>query len=273
MKNLTIALTGILLWAASTESRAADDPDVEKLRRYMFSSAQNEAEREAGVRALLAAKPQLANAKDGRSTVLGMALDNIGIAGDMGRLAKKLAEMLVAKKANVNAVNPEGESLLLHYALFARAEAMAFLVAHGAKVDAKDGDGRTSLHRVALLIEQYGEASGPRLIEQNLRAAKILLDAKAPIEARDKNGKTPLALTAFLGNQKMTALLLERGADLNAKDKDGYSVLAGVKMRGEKIRIGHGEKRHYFTNEKERARLPAVIALLEKKGAKDMRPR
>jgi ankyrin repeat protein len=270
MRTTTWTVICALAIAGATRARA-EDPDFAKLHKYVFSSTQFEAQREADVRKALEANPRLANATDGTSTALGWTLDQIGVAGDLGRKAAKLAEWLVAKKANVEAPNKDGESLLVHYALFARVEAMAFLVKHGANVHAKDSDGRTSLHRVALLIEHADEKSGPQLIEKNLRAAKVLLDGKAQIDARDKNGKTPLALTAFLGNPKMTEFLLSKGADINAKDKDGYSVLAGVKMRGEKISIRGEAKRHYFTNEKERARLPPVIAILEKKGAKDIR--
>jgi len=102
-------------------------------------------------------------------------------------------------------------------------------------------------------------------VQGYLRALKVLLDGKCPIDAKDKRGVTALAATSFLGNLKMTELLVAGGADVNAKDKDGYSVLGRIKLR-------HAPK-DSFANARERALLPPVIAFLEKKGAKDVRPK
>jgi ankyrin repeat protein len=265
MKRLLMTL----LLVPSVAMAQGNDADLKVMRDYVYSSKQTEAAREAALRKLLDAKPAAAKAKEGDGTALSWALDSAGIAGDLGRKARHLAELLVAKGADVNArVGRDPEAMLIKYARFARVEAMEILVKHKANVKVTDADGRTALHWVALLNENSRDPKDPvpaAHVQSYLRALKVLLDGKCPIDAKDKRGVTALAATSFLGNLKMTELLLSRGADVNAKDKDGYSVLGRIKLR-------QGPK-DSFASARERASLPPVIALLQKKGAKDLRPK
>jgi len=74
--------------------------------------------------------------------------------------------------------------------------------------------------------------------------AELLLARGAQVDARDRNGQTPLHLAAqdnygtplFLqardGYQKVVELLLAHGADMNAKDDKGKTPLALAAQNG-----------------------------------------
>ena len=153
--------------------------------------------------------------------------------------------------------------LLVKYGMFAQLEPMQILLARGANPDAGDQDGRGALHWLATMSELDKE---PAVIQRKLKAATLLLDRKAKINAKDKWGKTPLHIAAFIGAKRMTELLLARGADINAKDKDGYSVLGACQLR-----VGDGKGKPTFTNAKEKEATREVIKLLQAKGARDER--
>jgi ankyrin repeat protein len=87
------------------------------------------------------------------------------------------------------------------------------LLDHGAKVDAEDEKGWTSLHHAC---------------RRGLRSAiiRILLDYGAQADARDHRGRTPLHLSAhFILRPDSAQLLLDHGADFNARDNEGRTPL------------------------------------------------
>lgn len=61
--------------------------------------------------------------------------------------------------------------------------------------------------------------------KENKDIVKLLLENGADIESTDlKNGNTPLFLSA--NNLEITKLLIDKGANVNAKNKEGFSPLA-----------------------------------------------
>ena len=90
------------------------------------------------------------------------------------------------------------------------------LLRHGARAGAETNDDRTAAHVAA--------AQGHDEI------LRIVLDAGAPIEGRDRNGATPLLFAVMEGRRAATETLLARGADPNARVK-GYSALRLATLR------------------------------------------
>jgi ankyrin repeat protein len=136
-------------------------------------------------------------------------------AGELGRTAFQVAasegkveslKFLLAKGAKVDYTIPQmSDGSALHLATFyGHLDAVRLLVESGANVNkAETGRGRTPLHQIA----DHGNFDGKRR-----DIAVLLLDKGANIDARDSEGKTPLALALENRNDGAVKLLRERGA-------------------------------------------------------------
>jgi ankyrin repeat protein len=144
----------------------------------------------------------------------------------------EMIDLLVRYGADVNAVRSPsryGVFSPLHAAVgYDRFEVAEALIKHGAKLEAKDGDGRTPLHRAAM--------------QGNMRMAELLLKYKARLDNREdyhamrinddaglpwgwKSMNTILHSTAESGRPEMVAWLLARGLDPNAQNTRKQSPL------------------------------------------------
>jgi len=139
------------------------------------------------------------------------------------------------------AVNPAADQALRDASLEGRYELMVKAVEDGARIDAQDPDGRTSLMYAAFnghtdcarwLLER-GAAVGAR---ENLgrtalmfastgpfpETVQLLLEfASNPHDADDFEGWTALMFAAGEGQIEVVRVLLENSANPSAKDKDG----------------------------------------------------
>jgi len=118
----------------------------------------------------------------------------------------QVAELLVAKGADVNAMSREGRTPLMFAAYRGSTGMVRLLLDKGANVNAAAGQG-TALHWAA----RWGQPG----------VAELLIARGADLEARYEHGGTPLHDAVAVGYEKVAALLLEKGADVNAKSGAG----------------------------------------------------
>jgi ankyrin repeat protein len=136
----------------------------------------------------------------------------------VGEGLAKVVEVLLKHGADPNLPNPDDAGTSLHAAAFnMHPRVTQVLLAHGAKVDARDENGRTPLWHAAF---EKGQRS--------LDVARALIAAGADPNAADQEGETPLIRAALEGNAPMTKLLLDAGAKPNIKDQDGHTALVWV---------------------------------------------
>lgn len=116
----------------------------------------------------------------------------------------RLLRALIGKGADVNCAHAGLTPLLATTRACheGRPEMVTSLVANGADPARADTDGNTPLHHAALC----GEPA----------VAAILIDAQAPLEARNRNQSTPLAVAAEAANWPVLRFLAEHGAHADA---------------------------------------------------------
>lgn len=61
--------------------------------------------------------------------------------------------------------------------------------------------------------------------ENNIKMAKLLLEAGVPVNGADDRGKTPLHMAVSYGDLDIVRLLLDHGANVNQEDREGISPI------------------------------------------------
>jgi ankyrin repeat protein len=115
------------------------------------------------------------------------------------------------------ALDEEGTPLLLHAAQSLHLAIAADLLDRGVEVGATDPSGETALHRVANLRRVDGAKAA--------QMASLLLERKAPVDAVNHLGVTPLHHAVRARNLAVAEVLLANGANPNAADKRGSTPL------------------------------------------------
>ena len=189
----------------------------------------------AQVRALLAADPGLAAARDEKnvSAVLNARyyrqeaiLDLLVEAGaplDLWEAAvtgrtKRVAELLDGDASLSKAYSGDGFAPL-HAAYFAPPEVIELLLARGADANAQ------SRNAMALRPLHSAASTG------NPRNVELLLKAGADPNARQHGGWTPIHAAAQAGNEPVVKLLLSYGADPAAANESGQTALGLAKEK------------------------------------------
>jgi cytohesin len=117
----------------------------------------------------------------------------------------------------------------LHFAARDGRYAIArLLVELGADVDAETQYGDTPLHLAAqsrlLACANLDHEDSAGLTEGHLAVVKLLLDANASVDPRNRGGTTPLQNAATCNDVEIASLLIAKGADMNNRGGQ-YSVL------------------------------------------------
>jgi len=161
----------------------------------------------------------------------------ISLHSAAGRGDTEDIEKLLALGADVDGREGNG-STALHWAVWAgHTDASRLLLERGARAGAQDDGGTTSLHLAAFRGDK--------------EAMELLLAHGADPNAKDKGGITPLHDAVEQGHKDATLLLLNRGADVNATDKRGYTALylatAAGKSKLMQLLLGAGAEMDIFT--------------------------
>jgi quinoprotein dehydrogenase-associated probable ABC transporter substrate-binding protein len=141
-------------------------------------------------------------------------LNNAIVAGDIDRV-----RYLLAHGAKANALDGEGHPPLVNAARFGFTAVATYLVEHGANPNLTDPSGWTPLMYAAWNDQ-------PEL-------AKMLLAHGAKLESADHDGLTALAVAVQNAKVKSALALLEAGADVNVEvAKGGYTPLMLAAISG-----------------------------------------
>jgi ankyrin repeat protein len=137
-----------------------------------------------------------------------------GLVSAIRNADAQVIRKLLADGADVNGRDGEGNTPLILASFYASPECIQFLIGKGADVNAANKAGATPLIRAATDYEK----------------ARLLVAAGANVRATTALGNTPLLLAARrAGNSRTVRLLLERGADATERNAAGVSpILSGA---------------------------------------------
>ena len=161
---------------------------------------------------------------------------------------------LIGASADVNTVDKDGTTALMHSVIESDVKMMKLLIDKGANVNMKNSQDSTALMYAAT----------------NLAKARVLLDAGAEVKVRGKRGATPMsvALTTF-GSTPVLKLFVSKGAEL----EDRLMTLAAVTGDLEAIQyllsigVPAGDRTGASLSAAITARCEACARLLVEKGA------
>jgi uncharacterized protein len=216
--------------------KAVENGEIVKVRKALSSGADVNARTSYGNPAILVA------AYNGHYRVAKYLVDkgaevNEGGQGDWTALIKtcmipniskmtldkpserlKIAELLIAKGANVNGGDDMGETSLHSCSFWGYADIVKLLITKGADVNAKNKyNGGTPL------FSTVGH-EGSRISEE---IVLVLLKNGADVNAKEENsGFTPLHYAAKNGNTKVLKILISHGAKINAEGDKGETPLS-----------------------------------------------
>ncbi|HEV7395212.1 MAG TPA: ankyrin repeat domain-containing protein [Pyrinomonadaceae bacterium] len=145
-------------------------------------------------------------------------------------------QMLVKAGADVNATGDRGLSVLMNASradyrsdVTARIQILKLLLQHGARISARDKDGKTAIHYsvVDIMSEAGGFHAHPEIVS-------LLIEKGADVNAMDEGGITALMETALIwkGTLDLPKLLIAKGAVVNLNSLDGTTVLMLAAEKG-----------------------------------------
>lgn len=185
----------------------------------------------AGVQRLLARNPKLleSKAKNGKTHVAKkLDVTPLGFATVKGRLS--VVKYLVGKGAQVNV--PAGVYPPLMAAVDGiQSQAAKYLVAHGANLNADNGQDMTVL--IAAAGGGFGNSRSERDNANSISLVKWLIDKGAKVNGHAKHGPTLLELVLAGIEPDFIRYLISKGADVNTVDLQGNSPLTFAARSGD----------------------------------------
>ena len=147
------------------------------------------------------------------STVVAGPLHDAAKAGDVG-----LTKQLLDQGAAVAEPDTAGEPPLLIASLAGHADVVALLLERGGDIEIRNKGGLTALHAAA-----YGG---------NLEVVELLVSKGASVnDTRNFYKMSPLHAAAEEGHADVVAFLLAHQADIEAKERNGYTPLTQAGWR------------------------------------------
>ncbi|BDI33506.1 hypothetical protein CCAX7_55570 [Capsulimonas corticalis] len=126
---------------------------------------------------------------------------------------------LISAGADRYTLTRDGECALHIAARGGQADAIRYLISLGLNVNATDHYGEVTPLHIAAAGSRHDIAS---------EACAALLDAGAKIDARNKDGATPLYFASLSMREKVSRFLVSRGADTNVRASKGRTALITV---------------------------------------------
>jgi uncharacterized protein len=149
----------------------------------------------------------------GISAAFAGPLHDAAKEGDVGR-----AEQLLDQGVALEEPDHAGEPPLLIAALAGHADIVALLLDRGADINVRNKGGLTALHAAAY-------AGSPEVVE-------LLIERGASVnESKNLYHMSPLHAAAEEGHKEVVELLLAKGADIEAKERNGYTPLTQAGWR------------------------------------------
>jgi ankyrin repeat protein len=199
-------------WQRSPLAMAAQYAGVAAVRLLLARGARPDADRTCLTPLAYAARRGAADIIDVlRNAGATVSITTSIYLGDRAAVSRALTSVAATT------LDEEGTPLLLHAAESLHTDIVALLLDAGVDIAVADRFGETALHRVADLRRADGERA--------VRAAELLIDRGAPVDAHNRDDVTALHQAVRARNLAVVELLLARGADANARDKRGSTPL------------------------------------------------
>jgi len=148
------------------------------------------------------------------NTCIALANDDLREAASKGDLVT--VERLLKSGANAKSADGGGNTALMSAASKGNTAIVKALLAAGADANAKMSSD-FNLGQTALMYATW--------FGDNHETVRALIDAKADLEAKDKDGRTALWFAADKGQTQCVRLLIAAGAEVDARDNEGATPL------------------------------------------------